>query len=82
MPQSWEQYIRDRELAEGPEDDAPIHYVTCPTHGEVFDGGSFCASCYVEDLEASEKLAAEWRKENAAERLGRGGVQGQKEREP
>jgi hypothetical protein len=59
MPREWEQYIREREAAEGPEDDEPRHVYTCPAHGEIFDGGGFCGSCYVEEIQAAEKLAAE-----------------------
>jgi hypothetical protein len=61
MPQSWEQYIREQERAAGPEDDETVELFTCPTHGEIFDGGGFCGTCYVEDIQAGEKLAAEWK---------------------
>jgi hypothetical protein len=68
MPQSWEQYIREQELAAGPEDGETVELLKCEKHGETFDGHGFCGSCYVAEIQEGERLAAEWKKSRDAER--------------
>lgn len=62
MPREWEQYIKEQEEAAGPEDDSPPVVFECKTHGEKWTGSGFCGTCYVEEIQEGERLAAEWKR--------------------
>ena len=61
--EAWNRYYDEQEAAaEAAEFIGPIQMFECPKHPGVWYFAGPCDSCYVEEIQESDRLAAEWRK--------------------